>query len=151
MGRPKKWDELNMLDKLILVEGWVRDGLTDEQIAHNLGISTTLLYEWKNEYAEFSECFKRGREVADYLVENAMFRSATGYEYTEDVMKGDFPVTLTKTAHPNVTAQIFWLKNRKSAQWRDKPDSEEKLKKLISLLAKLNLSEDEVADLVNSL
>lgn len=151
MGRPKKWEELEMDTKLILVEGWVREGLTDTQVANNLGISTTLLYEWKKEYSEFSECFKKGREIVDFLVENAMLRSATGYEYTEDAMTKDGPVTLTKYAHPNTTAQIFWLKNRKSDKWRDKPDSDEKLKKLVSLLSKLNLSEEEVEELVKSL
>lgn len=163
MARPKKWDELNMPDKLILVEGWVRDGLTDKQICENLEISTSLLYEWKNEYVEFMECFKRGKDVADYLVENAMMKSALGYTYEEvtyeptGISNGDGEPMLAATkrvvkeVQPNITAQIFWLKNRRSDKWRDKPDAEERYKKLIALLGKLNLSPEEVDELVNSL
>lgn len=130
MGRPKKWDELEMDTKLVLVEGWARDGLIHEQIAHNLGISINTLYEWKRDYPEFAESIKKGREVTDFMVESALLTKATG---------GD------------TTAQIFWLKNRKPDKWRDKPDSDEKLKKLIAMLAKLNLTEEEVEDLVKSL
>jgi hypothetical protein len=152
MARPKKWDELNMPDKLILVEGWVRDGLTDNQICENLGIGKSLLYEWKNDYVEFAECFKRGREVADYLVENAMMKSALGYSYDEVTVElGVETKRVTKEVQPNITAQIFWLKNRRSDKWRDKPDAEERYKKLIALLGKLNLSPEEVDELVNSL
>jgi len=150
MARPSKY-ETEVKDKLILVEGWVRDGLTDEQICHNLGISTTSLYEYKSKYSEFAECFKKGREVADYLVENALMKSALGYHFDEHVMTKEGPATVTKYAQPNTTAQIFWLKNRRSDKWRDKPDAEERYKKLIALLGKLNLSEDEINELVSNL
>lgn len=90
-----------------LLEGWARDGLTDEQIAHNMGISSTTLYDWKKKYPEISNALKRGKEVVDYEVENALLVRA---------LRGD------------VTAQIFWLKNRRPDKWRDRPvgDSDEK-------------------------
>lgn len=87
-------------DGLILLEGWARDGLTDEQIAHNMGITSKTLYEWKNKYGDICNALKKGKEIVDYEVENALFRSA---------MEG------------NTTAQIFWLKNRRPDKWRDKP------------------------------
>lgn len=87
-------------DGLILLEGWARDGLTDEQIAHNVNITTTTLYDWKKRFPAISETLKKGKEIVDYEVENALFRSA---------MEG------------NTTAQIFWLKNRRPDKWRDKP------------------------------
>jgi hypothetical protein len=59
--------------------------------------------------------------------------------------------TVTKEVAADTTAMIYWLKNRKPDKWRDKPDSDEKLKKLIGLLSKLNLTEDEVNELVNGL
>ena len=94
-----KIDEWLEQDKLILLEGWARDGLTYEQIAHNMGIGLTTLKEWRQKDATISSTLKRGREVVDYEVENALLKSA---------LEG------------NTTAQIFWLKNRKKQQWRDK-------------------------------
>lgn len=77
-----KW-ETHVKDKLILVEGWARDGLTDEQIAKNLGIGIRTLYEYKEKYPQFSQSLKKGKEVIDIEVENALLRRALGYRYTE--------------------------------------------------------------------
>ena len=85
---------------LMLLEGWARDGLTDEQIANNCGITASTLYDWKKRFTEISDTLKRGKEVVDYEVENALLNKA---------LSGD------------TTAQIFWLKNRRPARWRDKP------------------------------
>ena len=52
-GRPSKADEWITKDNLILVEGWAREGLSDEQIAHNIGIVTSTLYVWKTKYKDF--------------------------------------------------------------------------------------------------
>ncbi|WP_229423297.1 transposase [Massiliimalia timonensis] len=100
---------------MTLLEGWARDGLTDEQIAHNAGITAATLYEWKKKYPEISEALKKGKEVVDFEVENALLQTA---------LSG------------NVAAQIFWLKNRKPDKWRDKPETQDdkengNLKKLI--------------------
>lgn len=100
MAKYKDWLEP---DALLRIEGWARDGLTDEQISQNMGISSDTLIQWKKRFPEISESLKRGKEVVDYIVENALFKSA---------IEG------------NVTAQIFWLKNRKPKKWRDKPESE---------------------------
>ena len=69
--------------KLLLVEGWYKNGLTIEQIAKNLGISKVTLYKYMDEHAELSERLKKSKEVADIEVENALFKSALGYEYEE--------------------------------------------------------------------
>lgn len=68
---------------LALLSGWARDGLTDEQIAHNIGISRSTLNEWKKRYPDISDTLKRGKEVVDRIVENAMIKNATGYDYEE--------------------------------------------------------------------
>lgn len=94
-----KIDEWLEEDKLVLLEGWARDGLTKEQIAHNIGIGRTTLFEWEQKEPNIANTLKKGKEVADYQVENALFKNA---------LDG------------NVTAQIFWLKNRKKDQWREK-------------------------------
>lgn len=128
-----KWDEIK--EKLNMIECWARDGLTDEQISNNLGISTTTFYDYKNKYLEFSESLKRGKEVVDYEVENALLKRALGYEYKEitqesrwDKEKQEYEMVVTKEVTkqvaPDTTAQIFWLKNRKAKEWRDKVEGE---------------------------
>lgn len=71
-------------DGLLRLEAYARDGLTDEQIAHNLGVATSTYYEWIKKYSEISEAIKRGKEVVDVLVENALLKRALGYSYNED-------------------------------------------------------------------
>lgn len=125
-GKYQEWLEP---EGLLKIEGWARDGLTDEQIAHNMGISPSTLYEWKNAYSEFSESLKRGKEVVDRQVENALLKRALGYEYEEVSEKYELGIlterkVTKKQVVPDTTAQIFWLKNRKPADWRDKPEGE---------------------------
>lgn len=128
-----KWEQVK--EKLILIEGWARDGLTDEQIANNLNIATSTFYEYKKEYPEFSEVLKKGKEVVDYEVENALLKRALGYEYEEKTYELKYNEQLeknvevltkrvTKQIAPDTTAQIFWLKNRQSGKWRDKQQVE---------------------------
>ena len=99
-GKYEKWLKK---ENLLLLEGWARDGLTDEQIAKNIGIGERTLYEWKEKYPQISQSLKKGKEVVDYEVENALLSSALG---------------------GNTTAQIFWLKNRRPDKWRDKQKEE---------------------------
>lgn len=120
---------------LLKIQGWARDGLSDKQIAHNIGITQTTLYEWQKRFPELSEALKKGKEVVDREVENAMLKRALGYEYDEvtqePVTDKDTGITemrvtkrVTKQIVPDVTAQIFWLKNRKPEEFRDKRDVE---------------------------
>ena len=81
-----KW-ETHVKDKLILVEAWARNGLTDEQIAKNLGISKDTFYKYKKEHTDFSDSLKRGKEVIDIEVENALLKRALGYKYNEIIKK----------------------------------------------------------------
>ena len=115
-------------DGLLLLEAYARDGLTDEQIAKNLDITPSTLYEWKRRYSEISEALKKGKEVVDIEVENALLKRALGYSYEEkkvEVSEEGTKVTKTiKEVVPDTTAQIFWLKNRRPEQWRDKQDIE---------------------------
>ena len=108
-----------------MIEGWARDGLTDEQIAKNIGISRSTLNEWKKKYSDISDTLKRGKEVIDRQVENSLLKRALGYEYEEVSEKFEYGVlterkVTKKQVVPDTTAQIFWLKNRKSEEWRDK-------------------------------
>lgn len=124
-----KWPEV--AERLELVEGWARNGCTDAEIAANLGIALSTFYAYKVEHSEFSEALKRNKELADLQVEGALFRRALGYRYDEEtfatVTDGEtgeerqvLVKRVTKEAPPDVTAQIFWLKNRKPQEWRER-------------------------------
>ena len=146
-GKYEKWLEPQ---NLILIEGWARDGLTEAQIAHNMGINVKTLWKWKNDYNPIGNALKNGKEVADYEVENALFKSAVGFfvEEQEDKidMKGNVvPTTKRRYVPPSITAQIFWLKNRRTDKWRDKPTEEADmavLKKAVELLGGVNSAID---------
>lgn len=115
-------------EKLTLIQGWAQSGLSNEQIAHNIGIVSSTFYEWQKKHKEFSEAIKKGKEVVDFEVENALLKSALGYEveetrhYIADTPNGQQKRVEKVKKHipPNVTAQIFWLKNRRSDAWNDK-------------------------------
>lgn len=108
-------------EQLMRIQGWARDGLTNDQISYNMGITVRTLYKWQKKNVQFKQALKVGKDTADRQVENALFKSALGYEYKEEVVTNDGRVvTVTKHQKANTTAQIFWLKNRKPEQWRDK-------------------------------
>ncbi|MBO6015313.1 MAG: helix-turn-helix domain-containing protein [Oscillospiraceae bacterium] len=128
-----KYEEWLTDDGLTRITGWARDGLTDEQIAQKMGISRSTLKEWKAKYPAISAALKESKELVDRLVENALLKRALGYEYDEiteelryDKKAGEMRMTETKRQRkqvaPDTTAQIFWLKNRKPDDWRDKPE-----------------------------
>lgn len=123
MARKGKYEEWLEDDKLLLLQGWARDGLTNEQIANNIGISTVTLYDWQNKYPSFSNALKKGKEVVDIEVENALLKRAMGYTYEEKTIEnGKVTKIVTKQVSPDTTALIFWLKNRKPQTWRDKQE-----------------------------
>mgnify|MGYP003550800235 CR=1 FL=1 len=147
-----KADEWLEKDKLTLLEGWARNGLTDEQIANNIGISRSTLFEWRKNNQDISNALKKGKEVVDIEVENALLKRALGYTYkevTKEQVKnpttGQYEMMITKEVtkeiQPDTTAQIFWLKNRRKQQWRDKVEVEtngEELNKVRELLTKIS-------------
>lgn len=121
-GKYQKWLEP---ESLILLEGWARDGLTDEQIAHNMGITVKTLWVWKNKYGKLCNALKKGKEVVDTIVENALLKRALGYRYDEVTIEDGIETKrVTKEVQPDTTAQIFWLKNRRPDKWRDKQNVE---------------------------
>lgn len=145
-GKYEKWLTDDGLKKL---EAWARDGLIDEQIAHNMGINVSTLYDYKNKFEKISEALKKGKEVVDIEVENALFKRAVGYSYKEtykelrknkDTGQDELIVVkeVEKNMPPDVTAQIYWLNNRKPANWKNRryeniSDNEEKETGVIEL------------------
>lgn len=123
-GNVAKYEEWLTDDGLLLIAAWARNGLTNQQIADNIGIAECTLYDWKSKHPQISEALKITKELADIEVENALYKRAVGYDYTEttvvDGPKGRTETVTQKRMAPDVTAQIFWLKNRKPFEWRDR-------------------------------
>ena len=145
-----KWDDVK--DKLLLVEGWARDGLTEEQIAHNLGISRTSLDTYKNKHPSILNALKKGKEVIDMEVENALLKRATGYSYIEyktttNAEGKASTAETTKEVSADTTAQIFWLKNRKPKEWRDRKDIDSNINVTGETSTKYDLSGFSVEEL----
>lgn len=141
-----KADEWLTPDNLILLEGWCRDGLTDAQIAHNIGIRRETLIQWKKRYPIIANTLKKTKDVVDKEVEGKLYQRAMGYDYEEvteelrfDRELGDYKMVVTKRIKkhmpPDTAAMIFWLKNRKSDTWKDaktiEPKSDGMLTQLI--------------------
>ena len=130
MGRTGKYEYWLTDEGMAKIEEWARNGLTNEEIAKNIGISVKTFYEWKKNKREFCEALNSAKEYAIDQVENALYKSATGYDYEEvteelrfDKTVGDYVMKVTKRvkkhAQPSNTAQIFILKNRRSKEWCD--------------------------------
>ena len=129
MANVTKADEWLQPEKLLLLEDWARQGLFDAQIAKNMGIGEATLYRYKANHPEIKEALRKGKEVVDIEVENAMLKRALGYTITineQKVDKDGYVHDLKRDVHipGDVTAQIFWLKNRRRQQWRDKVEVE---------------------------
>lgn len=123
MSKAKEWLTKENLE---LISYWAKKGLIDKQIAENIGIVPSTFYKWKKDYSEFSDALKEGKEVADAQVFNALHQSAVGFHYLEEtVTNAGEVVTVRRYSKPNVTAQVFWLKNRIPEEWRDKQEIEQ--------------------------
>lgn len=146
-GAKGKYAEWLTPDGLLRIEGWARDGLTDEQISRKIGIAYSTFRIWRDKFPELSAALKKNKDVVDREVENSLLKRALGYSYDEttreavkDAETGEITMRVTKVVTkqvvPDTTAQIFWLKNRKPDKWRDKPGYEDtsELDKLDAIL-----------------
>lgn len=136
-----KASEWRTEEGLIKIRGWARDGLTNEHIAEMMGIHRATLADWRNKYSDIDDALKKGKEVPDREIEEALFKKAKGFS-----VKVTKPIKVKKITYdkvtgkklkeeeqieyvedeiyiaPDTTAMIFWLKNRKPECWRDKPE-----------------------------
>lgn len=99
MGRPSKYEDTHpeRVRRLCML------GLTNDELAVAFGVAVSTINKWASEHPEFSDAQRAGRQDADSYVAESLYRQA---------LDG------------NVTAQIFWLKNRRRESWRDKQDHE---------------------------
>ena len=144
-----KWTDMEMVDKLEIVEGWARDGATDSEMIEALGIARQTFYTWKKKYPEFAAALKRGKEVIDRQVETALFKRAVGYkteeitherQYNHVTEEWEFVEVkrVIKEVNPDAVSAIFWLKNRKPKEWRDKQEIEHSGEMAITFVDDLN-------------
>lgn len=125
-----KYEEWLTEEGKTLLEGWAKAGLTDDEIAKNCGVGRSTLAKWKKQHPDIDRAIRVGKEVADYIVENALHRRATGYtvkeikKYITQVDGKQIARIIEAERHipPDTTAIIFWLKNRKPQEWRDRKD-----------------------------
>lgn len=99
-GKYQKW---LTKPKLAVLTNWARLGLSEPQIAHNMGIAYSTFKVWKGKYPAISAAVGEGKEVVDAVVINALLQSAKA---------------------GSVQAQIFWLRNRLPEYFRDGSYSE---------------------------
>lgn len=134
LARAEKWMEQGSLD---LLTGWSREGMNLEEIAEKMGIGVATLRRWRKKYPKIDEALKRGSDAADIAVESALFKRAVGYvveEVTKQLDKsGELVVVkvVQKVVEPNVTAQLFWLKNRRPDLWSERVDVSDKLVEVV--------------------
>lgn len=144
VGRKNKYESV-VVPNLELIEGWLRNGISEREIARRLRIAHSTFQAYKRQFPDFSDHLKKGRELADIQVENALFRAAVGYEYEEvkteyyengkkalqnndpDAKQSKKITKITRRVAGDVTAQIFWLKNRRPDKWRDRKEIEANL------------------------
>lgn len=125
---------------LMRIEGWAMDGCTDQEIAKNMGVAYSTLRVWRDTHSAISAALKRARDVTDRRVEHRLFDMTQGYtvqvkkvfkvkkesydEKGRKIVNEELQTAIEEVHIPaNVTAQIFWMKNRKPDKWRDKPDA----------------------------
>lgn len=121
-GRPSAFDRR----LLKLARELAENGLTDSEIAEKVGVCERTINNWKKSHPEFLQSLKEGKVIADERVVRSLFERATGYSHPE-VHVSNFQGTITLTPlvkhyPPDTTAAIFWLKNRRPDEWRDKTE-----------------------------
>lgn len=126
-GRPTDYDAATMPEqarKLCVL------GATDEEIADFFEVDVRTIYRWKLKHDEFCQALKAGKDAADERVERSLYQKAIGYR--QQAVKIFMPANATQPVFanyvehmaPDTTAAIFWLKNRRSGEWRDKQEHE---------------------------
>lgn len=107
---------------------WLSEGLIIKEVSKRLGISVRSFYRYQNEYEELGNIVIESKAIADYRVEESLFRRAVGYDYDETkvVVDDDGKKRVEKSRKhmpPNVAAIIFWLKNRMPDKWKQNVQS----------------------------
>lgn len=160
-GRKSRINEWLEPDKLLLIEGWARDKITNKDIAENyIGINERTFANWIIKYDSINSALKKGRAPVAEKIENSLYDLCEVQEYTDTIIEeyqdADGNVTgrhIRKTKRqvaPNPTAIIFALKNLKSSKWREKQEIKvDNLSELPKLYDALKENDDDVRETVS--
>lgn len=121
-GRPSVFCE-EVANKIIQLHS---EGRTDKQVAEIIGVHENTVIRWRKEKDFFRWSSKEAKMLADEMVEASLFKKATGFNYYEEQATKDGVQALQKYHAPDTKAQIFWLKNRRSDEWKDKIEVEQR-------------------------
>lgn len=127
---PSKYEEWTTENGLTLIRKWAREGFSEKQIAGKMGVSFQSVYTWKKKCPELVQALKEKQEVHTAHAETALVKSCTGYYVWEEKWRAGedgemYPCEkYKKWVPPNVTALIFYLKNRGNGRWADKVEQE---------------------------
>ena len=155
-----KFDEWLEPDNILRLTAWARDGYTHEQIAEKMGIRAKTLWQWRKRFDIIGNALKQGKEPYDIEIENALHDSAKGYFVTvkkpmklrrvrqkagEGRIEEEYVEYVDEQQYipPQVAAQIFYLKNRKAQDWREKRETvvemnDQAMKNMTTLAALIN-------------
>ncbi|MDO4680919.1 MAG: helix-turn-helix domain-containing protein [Aerococcus sp.] len=121
------WHDWTTSERLDLLRHWARTGYTDEEIAEKIGIKRPTIYAWKKKSSDITDALKKGKEIYDYEMEDALLQRGQG-EWVEEEKStqiinedGSQKTIIEKKKRyipPDTSAIIFWLKNRQPDRWR---------------------------------
>lgn len=130
IGRPSEYEKAGGDDKVPAIARQLCDlGATEEQLGAAFGVSRRTITTWEQQHPKFREAILEGRKGPDDQVVRSLFERATGYQHPEDKIfydsKTGEPVVVPTVKHyaPDTTAMIFWLKNRRPEDWRDRQET----------------------------
>lgn len=143
MARLTKYDDKRTpyLSKML-----ARKGLVDREIAEVMEINISTLNRWKTLHPKFKDSLKEGKEASDAEVEDSLYKKAIGYEVTKKIIEKDAEGKIIKKrierwkVAPDITAMIFWLKNRQPGKWRD----QKQVEAVVQFKKVQELSDDEL-------
>lgn len=149
MSRPSRFNDA-ITDT---VRALYEKGKTDGQVAEIIGVSIRTLHYWKAKHPDFLHAIKDSKQVADDLVEASLFSRAVGYSHPEEkIFQHEGEIIRAETVKqypPDPTAMIFWLKNRRPEEWREKQPGEDD--KTVTLAGEVELKTTDIKDRIKQL
>lgn len=103
----------------------LKQGKTNAQVAEVIGVSARCIYLWRQKYPDLVQAMDEAKALIDDTVEASLYKKAVGYSHPETKFFAHEGVVtdmkeVEKHYPPDTSAGIFWLKNRRPKEWRDR-------------------------------